>query len=295
MTRHLTAAARYGSYPVLLLACMAGNRILMEQGAGFLAATYVPVTLGTFLVIWLEAKLPYRALWRPSRTDVVQDSTFLALVHVVLPKGLSIAAVFILFDLWNARSWPTYAWWPTAWPVLSQTVLMVMIVDGLRYWLHRVSHEWEPLWRFHAVHHAPHRLYTLNVGRFHPIDKSLQFLFDALPFIAVGVSEDVLSLYFVWYAVNGFFQHSNADVRLGPLNYLVSGPELHRWHHSMWKQESNHNYGNHLIVWDLVFGTRFLPSDRQVKALGLINRRYPTGFLEQVAAPFTPGLDRAAA
>ncbi len=135
----------------------------------------------------------------------------------------------------------------------------------------------------------------MNVGRFHPIDKALQFVFDALPFIALGVNEEVLSLYFVWYAVNGFFQHSNVDVRLGFLNYLVSGPELHRWHHSMWKKESNHNYGNHLIVWDIVFGTRYLPQDRAVGALGLLNRRYPSGFAEQMTAPFVPHLDERTA
>ena len=47
------------------------------------------------------------------------------------------------------------------------------------------------------------------------MDKSLQFVCDALPFIVLGVQEDVLSAYVVWYAVNGFFQHSDADVRLG--------------------------------------------------------------------------------
>mgnify|MGYP000237461473 FL=1 len=47
------------------------------------------------------------------------------------------------------------------------------------------------------------------------MDKSLQFVCDALPFFALGVQKDVLSAYVVWYAVNGFFQHSDADVRLG--------------------------------------------------------------------------------
>ena len=50
---------------------------------------------------------------------------------------------------------------------------------------------------------------------FHPIDKSLQFMADALPFIILGVGPAVLSLYFLLYAVNGFFQHSNCRVRLG--------------------------------------------------------------------------------
>lgn len=286
---------QYAAYPVVLSASMIGNMVLMAQGIGFLVATYVPVILGTLAVIWLEASMPYRREWKPVGREVVQDSTFLALVHIVLPKALALLSVYLLFEVWTARGWTTYGWWPKAWPVFPQTVLMVLIVDGMRYWLHRISHEWEPLWRFHAVHHSPHRLYTLNVGRFHPVDKTLQFIFDALPFIAMGVEEDVLSLYFVWYAVNGFFQHSNVDVRLGWLNYLVSGPELHRWHHSMVKDESNHNYGNHLIVWDLAFGTWFLPQDQEVGHLGLVNRRYPIGFLAQLSAPFVPDLDKRSA
>ena len=38
---------------------------------------------------------------------------------------------------------------------------------------------------------------------------------------------------------------------------------LHRWHHSKNIDEANNNYGANLIVWDIVFGTRFLPKDRQ--------------------------------
>ncbi len=283
---------RYGTYPVILLACVFGNMLLIQMGAGVLLATYIPVTLGTLLVMVLEGVMPYRLEWRPSRAEVIQDSTYLALVHVMLPKVLAFTSAILLFEWFNGQGWRMAFWWPKDWPVLAQTVLMVLIVDGMRYWLHRISHEWEPLWRFHAVHHAPQRLYTLNVGRFHPVDKSLQFVFDALPFIALGVQEDVLSAYFVWYAVNGFFQHSNVDVRLGWLNSVVSGPELHRWHHSMRKEESNHNYGNHLIVWDVVFGTRYLPPGRVVGTLGLVNRSYPEGFVAQMTAPFTPGLDK---
>ncbi|MCH2107054.1 MAG: sterol desaturase family protein, partial [Planctomycetes bacterium] len=145
---------------------------------------------------------------------------------------------------------------------------------------------------FHAVHHSPHKLYWMNVNRFHPLDKASQYIFDAMPFVLLGVSEEVLALYFVFYAVNGFFQHCNIDVRLGVLNYVVSGPELHRWHHSIHPEESNQNYGNNLIVWDLVFGSYFLPRDRVVGELGLINRSYPLSFVKQMGSPFIPKLDK---
>ena len=38
--------------------------------------------------------------------------------------------------------------------------------------------------------------------------------------------------------------------------------ELHRWHHSRTVRESNTNYGSNLILWDIVFRSRFLPHDR---------------------------------
>ena len=96
----------------------------------------------------------------------------------------------------------------------------------------------------------------------------------------------VATLEIVFYAINGFFQHSNIRLRFGVLNYLISSAELHRWHHSRVVGESNRNYGNNVIVWDLLFGTWYLPRERQVDRLGLTGRDYPTGFLGQLVAPF---------
>ena len=97
-----------------------------------------------------------------------------------------------------------------------------------------------------------HRLYWLNVGRFHPLEKAVQYALDTLPFAVLAVSQEVLATYFIFYALNGFFQHSNCRVRLGLLNYIIAGPELHRWHHSATAEESNHNFGNNLIIWGFV-------------------------------------------
>jgi sterol desaturase/sphingolipid hydroxylase (fatty acid hydroxylase superfamily) len=197
-----------------------------------------------------------------------------------------------LLDIFQSNGFTIKKNWPTEWATGTQAILMVLIADFFRYWLHRLSHKWKPLWRLHAVHHSPHKLYSMNVGRFHPLEKSIQFIFDALPFIILGISENVLALYFVFYSINGFFQHCNIRVYLGPLNYLISGPELHRWHHSVKINESNNNFGNNLIIWDLLFGTWHLPKEIKVEQLGLINRNYPLGLIEQLKSPFIKGLDQ---
>jgi sterol desaturase/sphingolipid hydroxylase (fatty acid hydroxylase superfamily) len=52
--------------------------------------------------------------------------------------------------------------------------------------------------------------------------------------------------------------------------------------------EANTNYGSNLIVWDLVFGTFFLPRDREPPdAIGIADMPdFPRGYLAQLAAPF---------
>ena len=102
----------------------------------------------------------------------------------------------------------------------------------------------------------------------------------------LGVGEYVIALYFVFYAINGFFQHSNIELRFGWLNYIISSPQLHRWHHSKLPQESNMNYGNNFIVWDLLFGSYYLPKDREIEDLGLQVTNYPQDFARQLKAPF---------
>ena len=82
--------------------------------------------------------------------------------------------------------------------------------------------------------------------------------------------------------------HSNLPVRIGPLNWIFSMTELHRWHHSKPMHESNHNYGGNLIVWDILFGTRWVPDDRDPpEAIGMESLPgFPMGFWANLASPF---------
>ena len=280
-----------GAYPAVMVSGFALFAAFSAAGLSPLAASYVAALAAAALITLHEIRLPYRRAWQPGVTDIGTDALFMVAVQVALPYLLSLLIVSALSDVLGKDGVGLSAFWPHHWPVAAQACLMLLAADFARYWLHRAFHGLPGLWRFHAVHHSPHRLYWLNVGRFHPLDKAGQYLFDALPFLLLGVSNEVLAAYFVFYAINGFFQHSNCRVSLGPLNYIVSGPELHRWHHSILPAESDRNFGNNLILWDILFGTRFLPYGRAVETLGLKNRAYPMGFLAQMKAPFISGRD----
>lgn len=279
-------------YPTVIIFGLALNFFLLNSGFPLQISAYIPIILGVVIITFLEHKFPYRKSWLPKASDVRNDAAFMVVVQVILPRILSLFVAFTISKYIKSKGLTPAEYWPHHFLPIVQAFLMVLFADFFRYWFHRASHEWYSLWRLHAVHHSPHKLYWINVGRFHPIDKTLQFLFDSLPFIIVGVSEEVLAIYFVFYAINGFFQHCNIDLKLGFLNYIISGPELHRWHHSFIIEEANKNYGNNLIIWDLLFGTWFLPTDRAIKELGLKNRQYPLDFANQMRTPFIKDIDQ---
>jgi hypothetical protein len=67
---------------------------------------------------------------------------------------------------------------------------------------------------------------------------------------------------------------------------VVASAETHRWHHAAEPAIASCNFSNTTIVWDLIFGTWYLPRGRSIARVGIQDRSYPKGFLRQMAAPF---------
>ena len=277
-----TTVVPYLWYPLVLITSVFAFSQLLAHDVFVLLALYATIVCAALGVVALEVITPERQTWRPSWADLATDATFMALVQFAVPRVLTPAATLWAASLTQATSTNM---WPHHWPHLAQTLLMVLVVDFLRYWLHRACHRYDWLWRLHQVHHSPNLLYTLNTGRFHPLEKVLHFALDTVPFLLLGVAPEVLAGYFLLYAVNGFFQHSNARLRHGFINYLMSSAELHRWHHARDPKTAMCNFSNTTIVWDIVFGTWSLPRHIEVD-VGIIERDYPKGFWRQLIAPF---------
>jgi len=253
-------------------------------------SAYLPVIVCAAVVLpLLERIMPHRRDWRPDAGEWFTDALYTVVIQIALPPLLALLVVLGLSDL--TRPYLHSSLWPHQWPILAQGILMVLLVDLMRYWVHRFAHTNPILWRLHAVHHSPDKLYWLNTARFHPLEKALHFAFDSMPFILLGVNEYVLAFYFVCYAVNGFYQHCNVHLRLGILNYVFSTAELHRWHHSKILREANNNYSNTTIIWDIVFGTYYCPRDRNLARAGIQNDRYPMSFGRQLVGPFVKDLE----
>jgi len=56
----------------------------------------------------------------------------------------------------------------------------------------------------------------------------------------------------------GFFIHANLSWRLGPLEWLVTTPAFHHWHHTL-DAPTDRNFASTLPWLDRIFGTHYLP------------------------------------
>lgn len=241
------------------------------------------------IVATFERILPEHPEWNRSQGDVGTDLVHMLVSMVAIPELLKVllhmtllGVALRLSDLLGAPIWPQH------WPVLAQLAPALLISQFFEYWAHRSLHEVPVLWRLHATHHSPGRLYWLNAARFHPLDSALLFVVGLTPLLLLGAGRDVLLLLTVWVSLHGMFQHCNIRLRLGPLNYVFSMAELHRWHHSLVLKEANSNYGNNILFWDIVFGTVHYPRDRSASAdIGLHDLTgFPETWLAQVLSPW---------
>ena len=255
-------------------------------------ATTVPMIFMMLSCFFLERVFPYDKNWKPEGTDWGIDTLHLILFQTILPKAFKIVFILLVLHFLPNNIEFIHGLWPHHWPLLIQGIMMLFISDFFRYWIHRFSHTFPFLWRFHAVHHALKKLYWLNTTRIHPGEKILQLIWEVGPFICIGVSKEVIALHLVLYGLNGFLRHSNIDMKFGPLNYILSTNELHRWHHSKVISESNANYGSDTALWDLLFGTFFWPKNSKVNEIGVYNKNYPQNFKGQMEAPLVNDIDK---
>jgi sterol desaturase/sphingolipid hydroxylase (fatty acid hydroxylase superfamily) len=275
-------------FPLSVVVAFAAFFALLSAGADPVLATGPPIAAHYTFLALTERWLPWQRSWLHSKRDLRTDiGLFITngVIGAVLGPLVLVGATAL--GVWLSNRYGI-GLWPTAWPLLVQLPVALVVAELVEYSFHRAMHEVPWLWRFHATHHSANRLYWLNAARFHPVDLFAVGVIKMVPLALLGAAAPVLAMVNLFSAVHGAFQHANVPVRLGPLNWIFSMTELHRWHHSPVMAESNHNYGGNLIVWDVIFGTRWLPEDRDPpEAIGMETLPdFPTGFWANLAAPF---------
>ena len=162
------------------------------------------------------------------------------------------------------------------------------------YWGHRWTHQIPFLWRFHSIHHSAEDVDWLVNTRAHPLDIVFVRLCGFVPMFALGLAQpmrgnrlDVVPLLIMLLATLwGFFIHANVRWRFGWLEWLVSTPNFHHWHHTN-DEHVNKNYASMLPCMDKLFGTAYRPKRQWPVKYG-IDGPMSSNLFGQLVQPFLP-------
>ena len=170
------------------------------------------------------------------------------------------------------------------WPLWLQVTLFVVTHDFYIYWMHRWQHRNRFMWRLHEAHHSPKAVDWLSGSRSHCLEILINQTVEFAPIVLLGASPEVIPLKGAISAVWGMYIHSNLNVRTGPLQWIINGPEMHRWHHTMGKGMRS-NFSTKLAVWDWMFGTAYLPVNQHAKEYG-VRTWFPKHYVGQTLYAF---------
>lgn len=272
-------------------AIMAASLCLYGLSTGLLGLTAELAIQVQFFILFAgiiaaERVAPYHREWnrydRQSLNDFVYNFLFPAAQFVATSAALWVATLV------NATNGSGAFALLAGTPVVVQVLAFALVADLCYYIYHRIFHQLERLWNFHAVHHSSLQLHILNNARVHPLEVFIAFFPIVAAAYLLQVPPDVLGWFLVLQLTVGLLTHSNIAMANGWLSWIFNTPELHHWHHSRELGEQNNNYASTLMIWDQLFGTYHNPRHRQASRHIGTGTPVPRGLTRQILFPFNP-------
>lgn len=232
----------------------------------------------------MEQWLPYEPQWNRSQGDRRRDT-----LHALVNESLNAAGLLILPVLTALLA--VDGIWPRGWPLWQQLLLAIVLADAGITLMHYASHRIAPLWRLHAVHHSVQRLYGFNGLMKHPLHQMLEATAGLLPLILLGIPLELAQLLALAIALQLLLQHSNVDMRLGPLRWVFAWAPVHRFHHMKYGRAGDVNFGLFFNLWDWLLGTAYYREGYRMGPgdLGIGSRPdFPVAYGAQMLDPFKP-------
>ena len=148
-----------------------------------------------------------------------------------------------------------------SWPIADLGLSLVagfLLLDLMRYAVHRCEHAVPLFWRFHALHHSDPDVDVTTSVRHHPVEYVVASAVYWLAVIVLGIPAIVVLTHGLSVFATAAIQHGNIrlperlELWLQPVLVTV---DMHRIHHSIEFSRENWNYGAVLSIWDRLFGT----------------------------------------
>lgn len=215
------------------------------------------------------------------------DLTYFFLSHVLV-QFILLTVTAVTSPWAEALSAPGLTGVVAGLPIWAQFLLAAFVADLAQAVLHRGYHRISVLWRFHAVHHSSRNLDWLAGSRVHLVETVMTRAIVLLPLLALGFSVQAVNAYVILVGLQAVVAHANIGVRFGWLEYVITLPRYHHWHHARHIDYWDRNYAIHFPLVDMLMGSFKLPSDGSwPEEYGVLRlETVPRGIVAQTLMPF---------
>jgi sterol desaturase/sphingolipid hydroxylase (fatty acid hydroxylase superfamily) len=167
-----------------------------------------------------------------------------------------------------------------------QFIIIFLIFELENYLFHRFIKHNSYGWNLHKVHHSTKQMNQFSDARNHPIFILIEGLVIILPIMMIlSPSTEPMIIYGSIGTFWGPMIHMNCNIKwIYPLNYILSSPFTHRWHHS--KENERCNYAGIFILYDVIFKTFYNPVAMCKETGFLDEENYPKNPLRSLFYPF---------
>ena len=174
-------------------------------------------------------------------------------------------------------------------PVTAAAVWVSAVTgDFFVYWFHRALHQSNVLWQLHKMHHMDEELEAITLNRQNWIEvfiaalpisapMTIIFKFDNLDPTQLGLAAGLFVTAFNMFLTIG---HMNVRLQVGRASVLFCSPQIHRIHHSRLPHHRDKNFAFVFPVWDVLFGTYYVPSWDEFPPTGVDGEREIKSFWE---------------
>jgi len=266
--------------------------VLQVAGETLLKIVPISIALGVVFALlthW-SACNPGRPWWQ--KREIVTDVCYWFLIPLAarfVRIGLMVMGAAMLFDIHGADALIKFydnGFGPLAvMPLWAQALTFLVVSDFLLYWFHRLYHG-AALWKYQAVHHSYEELEWISAARFHPVNILLGTVMVDVALLLAGISPNVMLWVGPFTTASSAFVHANLNWTLGPFKYVLASPVFHRWHHTALERGGSSNFAGTFPIWDLLFGTFYMPENELPDAYGIDDKSFPESFGAQMLYPF---------
>jgi len=266
--------------------------VLKVAGETLLKLVPITIALGVVFAVlthW-SACNPGTPWWR--KRELLTDVCYWFLIPLgarFVRIGLMIVGAALLFDIHGADALIKFyddGFGPLATlPLWAQALTFLVASDFLTYWIHRIYHG-STMWKYHAVHHSSVELDWISAARFHPINLFLGSVAVDVALLLAGISPNVMLWVGPFTTATSALVHANLNWTFGPFRYVLASPVFHRWHHTTPDRGGNKNFAGTFPIWDVLFGTWYMPANELPDAYGVDEADFPQDFGAQMAYPF---------